>query len=68
MTKHAPATPLPFTNATVQRLGYEPFANPNLRWEIRGYIAGTWFNVPFATQTQAQDRLTALLRSLGEEA
>ena len=39
----------PYTNAAVLPIIGQPFANPDLKWEVRGYIGGTWFNVPFRT-------------------
>ena len=46
-----------YTNAKVNRIIGCGFQNPYLAWEVRGYINGLWFNVPFHTQAQAQEWL-----------
>lgn len=49
-----------YTNATVQPL-HSPWRADGLDWEIRGYIAGTWVNIPHRTEEDAKQHLAELV-------
>ena len=52
-----------YSNATVQR-NYDPWATGRgLLWEIRGYVDGTWVNIPHYSETAAQEHLATLERA-----